>query len=181
MGSFFLHEKSGLTMGNDENLKQNQPPATPKPGAGAQIVGTATTNHHRLPDGSSNKQQQPPPTSSESRENETNKTEGNNFTDRSNTRGRGRGRGRGPFTRLKPHEKYQENQKILAEMFTNKYFKRYFIIAARSGCSLAEINVIKANKQMTQQLRGNPKKVTEMRDGSLLVEVVSEEQSSLIR
>ena len=48
-------------------------------------------------------------------------------------------------------------------------------------CNLANIDVIKANKQMSEQIKGKPRKVTELRDGSLLVEVSNEQQSKLIQ
>ena len=55
------------------------------------------------------------------------------------------------------------------------------MIHANAGANLAEINVIKANKQMETILRGKPKKITELRGGSLLVEVKDEEQRLQIR
>ena len=82
--------------------------------------------------------------------------------------------------RPRPLERYQESQRLFQETFTNKYYKKYFIIRATSGENLAEINVIKAYKYMTTELHGKPKRVSELRDGSLLVEVMNEEQSSLI-
>ena len=62
-------------------------------------------------------------------------------------------------------------------MFNNVNYKRYFKIQANEERNLANINVIKANKQMTTHLNGKPKKVTEIRDGSLLVKVNSKQQS----
>ena len=110
-------------------------------------------------------------------------TELNERTLRTN---RGRGRGRGQFRglnrdRKKPHEIYLEKQKILEEMFTNKYYKKFFTIKAETAADLAAIDVIKANKQLEAVLGGEPKSVTELRDGSLLVEVRNEEQSVRIR
>ena len=83
--------------------------------------------------------------------------------------------------RQKPHEKSETNQRILAEMFSAKQFKKYFLIKSKSGNNLADINVIKANKQLTNHLRGKPSKVTELRTGELLVEVADENQSQIIR
>ena len=85
------------------------------------------------------------------------------------------------FQRLKPHEKYQQNQLLLEEMFNNTNYKRYITIKADEDCNLANINVSKANKQMTEKLKGKTKKVTEIRDCNLLVEINIEQQSKLIR
>ena len=91
------------------------------------------------------------------------------------------GRGNRPrITRPRPHERYQESRRLFQETFTDKYYKKYFIIKATSGENLAEINVIKSYKYMTTELHGKPKLLSELRDGSLLVEVTNEEQSCLI-
>ena len=66
------------------------------------------------------------------------------------------------FNRPKPHEQYEANQQLLSEMFTHKQFKKYFIIHSKLGNNLAEINVIKANKQLTNHLIGKPNKITEL-------------------
>ena len=66
-------------------------------------------------------------------------------------------------------------------MFNNQNYKRFFSIKANDERNLANINVIKANKQMSEQIKGKPRKVTELRDGSLLVEVSNEQQSKLIQ
>ena len=55
------------------------------------------------------------------------------------------------------------------------------MVKANSGENLAEINVIRANAQLESILKGKPNKVTELRDGSLLVEVKIEKQSIRIR
>ena len=55
------------------------------------------------------------------------------------------------------------------------------MIKANSGENLAEINVIGANAQFESILKRKPNKVTELGDGSLLVEVKNEEQSIRIR
>ena len=59
----------------------------------------------------------------------------------------------------------------LKERFNNQNYKRIFSIKANNECNLANINVIRANKQMSVQIKGKPRKVTKLRDGSLLVEV----------
>ena len=81
----------------------------------------------------------------------------------------------------RPHEVYKQNQKVLQDLFTEKYFKKFFIISSLEGKNLAEINVITANKQLQATLKGSPTKVTELRDGTLLVEVANEKQSMLIK
>ena len=98
----------------------------------------------------------------------------------SNETSRSRGAGR-RTNRQKPHEKFEANKRIFAEIFSAKQFKKYFLIKSKSGNNLAEINVIKANKELTNHLRGKPSKVTELRTGELLVEVANENQSQIIR
>ena len=71
---------------------------------------------------------------------------------------------------MKPLEVEQEEEQtarnhmknlkqIHEEIFSPKQFKKYFLIKSKSGNNLAEINVIKANKQLTNHLRGKPSKV----------------------
>ena len=78
-------------------------------------------------------------------------------TSQSNETSRSRGAGR-RTNRQKPHEKFQANKRIFAEIFSAKQFKKYFLIKSKSGNNLAEINVIKANKELTNHLRGKPSK-----------------------
>jgi len=95
---------------------------------------------------------------------------------------RNRGRRRGMTSqRIRPHERWQENQRILEDLFTTKQYTKYFLIRSTNGSNLAESNVVQAYREMTIHLKGKPKKVNELRDGTLLVEVASEEQSKLIR
>ena len=77
--------------------------------------------------------------------------------------------------KLNPHERFKQNQLLLKETFTSKNYKNFFNIKSEENLNLANLNVIKANKQMTGQLKSRPKKVTELKDGGLLVEVNSEE------
>ena len=74
-----------------------------------------------------------------------------------------------------------QNQLKLKQMVNNVNYMRYFKIPANEELNLANINVKKAKKQMSTHFNGKPKKVTEIRDGSLLVEVNSEQQSHLIK
>ena len=76
---------------------------------------------------------------------------------------------------------YRHNQNVLQDLFQEKYFKKFFIIKSSEGKNLAEINVIKTNKELQATLKGNPTKVTELRDGTLLTEVANERQSMLIK
>ena len=76
---------------------------------------------------------------------------------------------------IKPN---QSRNKIKFEnLFNNNYYKKFFTISSRNGSHLAEINVIRANKQLQHTLKGKPEKVAELRDGSLLVEVANEQLS----
>ena len=81
--------------------------------------------------------QQPAPPTRASHSNEASRSRGDDA---------GR-RGAGRTNRQKPHENFEANQRILAEFFSAKQFKKYFLI--KSVNNLAEINVIKANKQLT--------------------------------
>lgn len=69
----------------------------------------------------------------------------------------------------------------MQRIFTNKYYKRYYTIRRVNGENLAEINVIRVNTRMEGILYGKPKKVIELSDGSILVEVSNEEQSHQIQ
>ena len=55
------------------------------------------------------------------------------------------------------------------------------MIKANSRENLAEINLIRANAQFEFILKGKPSKVTELRDGSLLVKAKNEKQRIRIR
>ena len=56
-------------------------------------------------------------------------------------------------------------------------FKRFFIVKALNDGNLARIDVIKANREMEEQLGGKPTKITETRTGALILEVRNELQS----
>ena len=83
--------------------------------------------------------------------------------------------------KMRPHELYKQNQQLLKDMFTNRYYKKFFTVKACNESNLAELDVIKANKELNKTLRGKPKRVSELRDGSLLIEVSNEEQSREIK
>ena len=59
-------------------------------------------------------------------------------------------------------------------MFPNKYYT--FFVHSHNDSKLAELVVIKANKDMNIVLNENPKRVSELRDGNLLIEVNNEGQ-----
>ena len=141
---------------------------------------TLTMPHHRLSvesDSTRSAQQLPPKHMSEVNTNTMDK--------RGSRSGRGQGRNTGQQRnnrfKLKSHQVYHQNQQLLENMFTNQYYKKYFTIQASSGENLSEIDVIKANKQMEGILKGKPKKVTELRNGTLFVEVSNKDQSNNIR
>merc|ERR1712055_563989 len=138
--------------------------------------------HHRLPggnDSASNAQQ------SSRTQNNAKEINQNNNNDKNNKPANGRNRNKTnttkTFFKLKPHQKYMQNQKILEDMFTNKYYKKFFTIKSANGESLSRINVIKASKQLKQTIKGKPKKVIELYNGNLLVEVSDEDQSREIK
>ena len=54
--------------------------------------------------------------------------------------------------RMKPHEIYQHSQNVLANMFTNKYYEKFFTTESSEGKNLSEVNVIKANRQLETTL-----------------------------
>ena len=66
-------------------------------------------------------------------------------------------------------------------MITNQYYKNFFVVKACNESNLAELDVIKANKELNSTIRGKPKRVSEFRDGSLLIEVSNEDQSRNIK
>ena len=106
-----------------------------------------------------------------------------------------------PDTNRKVHDEMQLNQpkdfksrqtriaeanaqrEIFHKMFsTKKYIKFYTIEATNPNQNLARTNVIRANKDLLKALNGTkPKKVDEIRNGTLLVEVQSEEQGRNIQ
>ena len=80
------------------------------------------------------------------------------------------------------HERIQHND-LFQQIFSTPNYTRFFTIShIDPEDNLSKINVIKANRELIRTLNGSkPKKVEETRNGSLTVEVASEEQSQLIR
>ena len=175
--------RGGDTSNNMDNSSVNKPPnPSPRPGELPTLSRSSTSTHPRLQDEIQSNVQSPPPVSGASEM--SNKINSDNIFKGNNRNGRGRSRGGATrsrtMTKTKPHEIYRANQIILEELFTNKYYKKFYTIKSNSGRNLAEINVIRANKHMENILKGKPKKITELRDGSLLVEVLNEQQSNNI-
>jgi len=104
-------------------------------------------------------------------------TNGNNNA----SRGRNRGRGRRSQRSQRPHERLQRNLDLFETMFSTRSFKRFFQITPNGDTNLSMIDTIRANNDLEVKLGGEPKKVTETRDGSLLVEVKNETQSQRIK
>ena len=76
-----------------------------------------------------------------------------------------------------------QQREIFHKIFSPKKFTKFFTIEAiNPDLNLGKVNVIKANKELIKALKGTrPKKVDELRNGTLLVEVQSEDQSQSIR
>ena len=86
--------------------------------------------------------------------------------------------------RLRPHERIKfMTTNDFDEMFNTRTFTKFFIIQASSEeQNLSAINVIKANRELIKCLGGlKPNKVDELRNGSLLIEVINEKQSELLQ
>ena len=61
-------------------------------------------------------------------------------------------------------------------------FKKFFLIRDAEGENLWEkLETIYANRELEKALKGEPKRITELRNGSILVEVLNNEQSTRIR
>ena len=82
--------------------------------------------------------------------------------------------------RQQPYEKYLENQKVLQSLYQSERFVKYFVIKSTTEESLAETDVIKANRQLKEILEGTPEGTSELRNGTLLVEVKNMKQSQNI-
>ena len=157
---------SSLPIDDNENLKQTLFTLASKPDASVQ-VGDTQTSQPRLSGETFNTNMQPP--------NRSNPEALRNYNNPC------RGLKAANFTRRRPHQVYMDNLKQFEDTFANKYYKRYFIIKSKSGSNIAEFNVIKANNELKAVIKRKPKAVTELRDGSLLVEVSNEQQSTRIQ
>ena len=64
----------------------------------------------------------------------------------------------------------------------NKTFKRFFVMKDQNGEQLwPKLDIIRANDELTKTLKGDPKKITELKDGSILIETQNSEQSTRIQ
>ena len=172
---------SCLTMGDYENeqnsikgsgdpLISSTPNTMPEPGSNTQESGIP---HQRQPDANNNGQ---PPQSPNEVNKKINKENIKNTYEGRTTYNQRRNQ------RMRPHERRKQNENILENLFKPKNFTKFFIIKAKNDEeNLAEIDIIRANQQLTHTLKGSkPKKVSELKNGSLLVEVANEEQSNNI-
>ena len=134
------------------------------------------TEHQRLSDVNNNMKQPPPTPMEVIRDNIVNEPP---KSPTANRRGRGRGRPRGLSDRLRPHELVKQAQKeIFQDLFSTKSFTRFYTVKnTDNDGNLSNLNVIRANRELLKTLNGvKPKKVDELRNGSLLIEVTCEEQ-----
>ena len=120
-----------------------------------------------------------PLTNSEAPENSSSQYYFNTLEPYSNPTFRGRGgfRGRG---RNNQRRNYPEYPPLIKE--TNHDHKRFFLIQSSESRELwKEIDTLVANKELEKCLKGTPSKVTELRNGDLLVQVTNADQSQRIR
>jgi len=89
-------------------------------------------------------------------------------------------RQRGERQRPRPHEIFNRNQALFEQMFTRADYKRFFTIMSNNAENMSTIDTMKANRDLETKIGGSPKKVSELRNGSLLVEVNNEQQSKRI-
>ena len=74
------------------------------------------------------------------------------------------------------------NELFLNQANKKEDFKVYYTITAKDGIKLMDkIDAIRANYDLERGLRGSPKKVSELRSGSLLIEVATLDQSTRIK
>ena len=94
---------------------------------------------------------------------------------------KGRGNRRNKGNKLPPHEVFRINQKYLESLYSTGNYKRFFVITPEDGSDLGAKNTIKANTDLERRLGGEPKKITELREGKLLIEVQNEQQSVRVK
>ena len=82
--------------------------------------------------------------------------------------------------RLKPHEIHQQNQSCFENLFKPKHYLKFFIIRSNENTNLDDLHMLKSNSQITKLIGGKPKRITCLRDGTLLIEVDNEHQSNEI-
>ena len=83
---------------------------------------------------------------------------------------------------MRINETNQQRENFLKIFSAKSFTKFYTIESTNPNENLAKIDVIKANRDMIKALKGaRPKKVDELRDGTLLIEVFSEDQGQYLR
>ena len=93
---------------------------------------------------------------------------------------RGRGSYRGKQNQRKPHQTIRERISM-NEIFAPD-FKKYYIMKANNEVNLWKtVNTITANKELEKYIKGTPKRVTELKNGTLLIEVNNKEQATKIQ
>ena len=65
-------------------------------------------------------------------------------------------------------------------LFKPDNFVKFFLISAADGSNLPEIDCITGNEELERLLKGKPTKITELRNGNLLVETANRQQSTAI-
>lgn len=96
---------------------------------------------------------------------------------RATSSGRGRGRRNQRFNKQLPELETLLDHR--APTTTDQY-RKFFTIQSTTGENLSEIDTITANKQIMEALSGQPKRITEVKEGHLLIEVNNEQQSRAI-
>lgn len=95
-----------------------------------------------------------------------------------------RGRQRGQRGRRRAGGRGPPNQMVAPQLLPGEpwqTFPKHYLVKARDGSDLGEIDTILAAQQVNSALAGKPKRVTETRAGALEVEVVTERQGEALR
>ena len=94
----------------------------------------------------------------------------------------GRGRGRGGRGGRTNRRNYQMNFPPLTQQEQINNYKRFYVIKPKNPeiNIWKEANTIKANRQLEQILRGPPKRINELLNGTLLIEIANYTQSQKI-
>ena len=94
-------------------------------------------------------------------------------------RGKGGVTNRGRNNR-RPHQQYKEQ--LALSQFSTPDFKKFFVIKPYEDINLWKtVDTIKANRELENYIKGPPNRVTELKNGSLLVEVKTKEQANKIK
>ena len=97
-----------------------------------------------------------------------------------NIRSRGRGGHRGRNNLRKPHQAYKEQQ-IIPNLLAPD-FKKFYVMKPMNDINLwKSVDTIAANKELVKYIKGIPRKVSELKNGSLLIEVATKDQANKIK